>query len=426
MAVPKGKFTIDLYWSAGAFALSALLGVLVNLLIIQYYDAAALGAFNLVYASYILLSQLAVGGVHLAVQAFVPRELTAQRPVDAHVTAAILLATLSSLVVMGVAWLGRDLPGTWFDSEVVKEAFPAVIPGLLFFSWNKVLLGFHNGARRMRMFAVMQLLRFVFLFAGMLVLAMQGAGAAALPAVLCWAEVALFAVALPYSLLHWKPWAHRGLGAALAENFRFGNKAIMGNLLLDVNTKVDVLMLGLFLNDGAVGLYSFAATIAEGVMQLPALLRNNINPVLSQAWHRGGFLLLNTVVRRNRRAFRRLLAPVILLSVALFPVAMWILGMDERPGTVWGVYAILAIGIANTSGDQPFLMIFGQVGHPWMQTFYILLYFLSNVVLNLLLIPIMGIHGAALATALSFLVLGLLRGPLIQRITFRSGPAHDR
>ena len=78
MRVPDGKFSKDLLWNASAFALSALLGVLVNLLIVRFYDPAALGVFNLVYASYILLSQLAVGGVHLAIQAFVPRELAAR------------------------------------------------------------------------------------------------------------------------------------------------------------------------------------------------------------------------------------------------------------------------------------------------------------------------------------------------------------
>ena len=42
-----------------AFGLAAVAGVLINLVIIRHYDASALGVFNLVYAAYILLSQLA-------------------------------------------------------------------------------------------------------------------------------------------------------------------------------------------------------------------------------------------------------------------------------------------------------------------------------------------------------------------------------
>ncbi|MBK6882139.1 MAG: polysaccharide biosynthesis C-terminal domain-containing protein [Flavobacteriales bacterium] len=175
-----------------------------------------------------------------------------------------------------------------------------------------------------------------------------------------------------------------------------------------MNTRVDVFMLGIYMNDAMVGLYSFAATIAEGVLQLPVIFRNNINPVMSRAWHTGGAPLLNKVVLRNRKAFFRLLAPLVLITIPLFPVAMWVLGMHDDPDLVWSVYAILAFGIALTSGHQPFLMIFGQLGNAGTQTVFIAGFFLSNVLLNLALIPALGIHGAATATALSFVAMVLL------------------
>lgn len=415
MRAPKRKFTTDLLWNAGAFALSALFGVLVNLLIARYHDASALGVFNLVYAIFILLSQLAVGGVHLAVQAFVPREIAAGQRPDAQVTASLLLATATSLLVMALAWLFRELPGRWFDSPGVAVAFPMVVPGLLFFSWNKVLLSFHNGARRMRLFAVFQLLRFAGLFAGVLWLCVHQAPSGHLAVTLFWTEAALTLLLLPISLRFWRPWSHGGLRPALRENIRFGNRALAGNLLLDVNTRVDVFMLGVFLDDAAVGLYSFAATVAEGVLQLPMLFRNNINPVLTSAWHQGGESLLARVMDRNRKAFFRLLAPLVLVTIPLFPVALWVLGMQEQPMTVWAVYAVLAAGIAATSGDQPFLMLFSQLGHPWTQTLFIAGFCLSNVLLNLALIPPLGIHGAALATALSFGVMAWLLRVLARR-----------
>ena len=405
----RGKFSSDLWFNAAAFGGSAVLGVLLNLFIVRYHDAAALGVFNQVYAVYILLSQLAVGGVHLAVQAIAPRELQAGRSYDAGLTATLLLSGLSSVIVMAVAWTFRDLPGRWFSSPGVEAGFPPVIIGLLFFSWNKVLLSFHNGARRMRLFAVFQFLRFAGLLGGVMWLSLEGAAPWRLPVVLAWTEIGLFALLLPLTLKWWRPWKLAGLQGALVEHFRFGNRALPGNLLLDVNTRVDVFMLGLFTGDAAVGLYSFAATVAEGALQLPVLFRNNINPVIASAWTRGGRRLLNKLLPRNRKAFFRILAPLMLLSIALFPLALWVLGMQEEPMTVWAVYAILALGIAASSGHQPFLMLFSQLGRPGTQTLFIAGVFLSNVLLNLALIPWLGLYGAALATALSFLVLaGLL------------------
>lgn len=408
MRVAEGKFSNDLLWNAAAFAGSALLGVLVNLLIIRFYDASALGVFNLVYAAYIILSQLAVGGVHLAIQAFVPREIQARRDPAPHVIAAWVLATLTSGVVIALAWGGRAWPGEWFHSPGVGVAFALVIPGLLFFSWNKVLLSFHNGARRMRLFAVFQFLRFLFLFIGILFLSLRGTPPEQLAISLFWTEAALSLLLIPISLRYLRLPSRADIGGALRENFRFGNRALVGNLLLDLNTRVDVIMLGLFTTDAMVGLYSFAATVAEGVLQLPVIVRNTINPVLSRAWHRGGEDLTNSVVKRNRRAFFRILAPLVLLTIPLFPVGLWALGMKEQPMVVWSVYAILASGIALTAGYQPFLMLFGQLGHAARQTWFITGIVVSNVILNLAFIPVLGIHGAALATALSYVAMVFL------------------
>ncbi|MCB0795072.1 MAG: polysaccharide biosynthesis C-terminal domain-containing protein [Flavobacteriales bacterium] len=410
------KFTIDLGANAIAFGLAAVAGVLINLVIIRHYDASALGVFNLVYAAYILLSQLAVGGVHLAVQAMVPERVAKRLPVHSVVTSAMIISTVSSVIVMTAAWYFRDLPGRWFDSPVVGEAFGKVVLGLLFFSWNKVLLSFHNGARRMKLFALFQFLRPAIMLGLIILLAFRDAEPQELPAVLAYTEMILFTILFPVSMGWWHPWHAEELFVSLIRTFRFGNKALPGNLLLDVNTRVDVVMLGLFTTDAQVGLYSFAATVAEGLVQLPVLFRNNINPVIAHAYAKGGPGTLERIIARNRRVFFKILAPLALISIPLFPLGLWVLGMNDSPRTVWAVYAILALGIAASSGHLPFQMLFSQLGAPGTQTLFIGLVFLSNVILNLLLIPMAGIYGAALATSLSFIALAII----LHRLAFRT------
>jgi len=262
----------------------------------------------------------------------------------------------------------------------------------------------------------MQLLRFVFLFGVVAWLVHTNAPVARLPVALFWSEAALFAIVLPITLRYWNPFHGAGLRSALRENWRFGNRALAGNFLLDVNTRVDVFLLGLFTDETAIGLYSFAATIAEGVLQLPMLFRNNINPILSRAWHRGGPPLLSKVLDRNRRAFYKLLAPLVLATIPLFPLGLWILGMDQEPMTIRMLYSILAIGIAATSGYQAFQMLFSQVGHPGTQTLFIGGFFLGNVILNLVFIPLLGVYGSALGTALAFVVMAILLRTLASNV----------
>jgi O-antigen/teichoic acid export membrane protein len=68
------------------------------------------------------------------------------------------------------------------------------------------------------------------------------------------------------------------------------------------------------------------------------------------------------------------------------------------------VLRTLVLFVSISSGYQPFLMLFNQFGHPWQQTKFIFVLFLSNVLLVLMLVPILGYYGAALGTGLSFIV----------------------
>jgi O-antigen/teichoic acid export membrane protein len=61
-------------------------------------------------------------------------------------------------------------------------------------------------------------------------------------------------------------------------------------------------------------------------------------------------------------------------------------------------------------------MLFGQLGRPGTQTLFIAGFFGSNVLLNLALIPLLGIYGAAFATALSFVAMVLLQRLLADRV----------
>jgi O-antigen/teichoic acid export membrane protein len=173
---------------------------------------------------------------------------------------------------------------------------------------------------------------------------------------------------------------------------------------LDVNTKVDVFILGIFLSDSLVGIYSFASTFAEGFMQLPVLLRNNINPILAKLSVKGNVELTQKVVQNSKAKFLKLIGAVGIIAILLFPLVFVVFSLENHRFDIWLIFSILVLFVSISSGYQPFLMLFNQFGHPWQQTKFIIVLFLSNVVLVLMLVPLMGIYGAALGTGLSFMV----------------------
>lgn len=405
----NNKFNIDVIWNLGSFVLAGLIFVIINTILLKVHGKEVVGVFNQVYAVYILLAQLAVAGIHLSVQVFIPKYAKNKRHTDEVLSASLVLTLLFSTVVAGIIYIFYWVPGYLLSSPEVVEAFQYVVWGLVFFSLNKVLLAFHNGFRRMKAFAVFQFLRISFMLGALAVFLLFTENTNYIPSLLAVAEFLLFIVLIIYSLKHFTFKFGKRVKTWVKIHFIYGMQALPGNFLLDANTRVDVIMLGLFLDDGQVGIYSFALNFAEGVMQIPVIFRNNINPIITKALgmkeHES---VLSKLLKKNRTAFYKIISSLAFVSILFFPVGLMILQIEESFYEYWLVYGILVGAMVLVGGYMPFQMLFNQIGRPALHSWYVFFLFITNVIGNLILIQFYGIYGAAAGTALAILAQAVL------------------
>lgn len=397
----RAKFVSDTLWNYAALGVQAASGILLNLIIARAYGAATLGVFNQAYAVYVIASQFAAGGIHFSTLKHV-----AERPADAaertRVVAAALLVTaaLGAACAAALAFFARPI-GALVDSPDVGRAVLIVAPGLLFFALNKVQLAVLNGLRHMRAFAVGQALRFLLMLAFVVVAAALGWPGWLLAATFTVAEGVLALVLAPLVAGTCVRGAARGLGPWMRTHVAFGLRGFLSGVLLEINTRVDVVMLGLFLGDAAVGIYSFASMLFEGAFGLFVVVRNNVNPLLVRMLHERDTDGIRAFVRRTQRYVYPGAAVAFSLALLLFPVGVRLVFADETFLASWPLLAILLAGLGLYAGYLPFSQILLQAGRPGTQTLLIALNVLTNVVLNAVLIPVWGPHGAAVATAAS-------------------------
>lgn len=399
------KFKSDILWNIFSYGGILVIGVLLNILINVYYDEEALGVFNQSYAIYIFLSQLAVGGVHLSIQYFIPKYSTNKKHISDLLITAVIAAILTSTIVVLLAYMFIPIIGEYFlKSQNVEKSLYYTLWGLLFFSINKIILSLHNGLRNMKIFAVFQLLRFVLFLISLVYLIYFEYPVYYLSSILPVGEFLLFSIML-FSILKYLyqvRYSNR-LKRIFKVQFQHGNKVLLGNFLLDLNTKVDVLILGFFLDDSKVGIYSFASTIFEGFTQISVLLRNNLNPIITKTFNStNNIKLFQKIIKRNMRDFSKIIFILGILSIIFFPVIP-ILFQLNNIFEMSVLYFILCAGFMIAGGYNILLMIFNQIGYPELQTKYIFLLFISNAILNLVLIPILGLYGSALGTSLSYI-----------------------
>jgi O-antigen/teichoic acid export membrane protein len=396
------KLSQDIAYSLCSFVVLALSGIVINITITALRDAAALGVFNLAYAVYIVASQIATWGLHYSVLRHGAYHADDARERSELLGTAALCALVFGCFAACLLWWAQPMFARAFSSEAAGAAVAYSATGLVLFPLNKVLLAYLNALRRMRAYAVLQALRYILVMIGVAVVAASDWPAAAATVSFVVAEaVTCFLVLGFIARARLSQWP-RFDAAWCRRHLVFGSKSLPAGMFTEVNSRIDVLMIGVFLNDRAVGIYSFAAMLVDGAYHVLAMVRLNFNPVLVTALKRGDQERLRTLRSLSARyAVLSTLALSIGLVGAYLVADVWIVpgkGLAEGLPSL----LILLLGLNLIATWIPFDNLMLVSGHPGFQTLQQMMAVAVNVAAAVWLLPLWGLAGAATGTALSY------------------------
>ena len=167
-----------------------------------------------------------------------------------------------------------------------------------------------------------------------------------------------------------------------------------------INSYTDIISLGIFMSPADVGVYR--VVVAGAAMVVFAL--NALNMIFAPRMARLHALNemegLQRLATMSARMALLLAVPVLLLFVFL---GKWILGSVFGAAFAGGYQAliILSVGQLANAGMGSVGMLLNMTGHERDTARALGVSAATNVVLNLVLIPLLGINGAASATAIS-------------------------
>ncbi len=416
------KDTTNYFYTYAAFALLAVSGLVMNAGIVYFYDTKMLGVFNQVYAVFIMTSQLAGIGLQYSVLKHSTQFRKSPKELSSCIWSNVILACLFGIILVATIYMGIDYIYLFFDSELVMVAVKYSLVGVVLYNINKSLLFALNGLSELKTYSIGQSIRYLVMMVYVIATSALRLGVESLALVFPVAECVLFFF-LVYKVV---PIARFDLKRIrvrwLKKHFWFGVKGGLSGILLEMNTRVDVLMLGYFTSDSLVGIYSFASMFAEGACGVLAVVRTNINPKLVEPLAEKRFEDVRALVALvQRRLYPAMLAFLLVVMAGFYFVADIFLPSSEGQQSLI-VLGVLFVGIFIFSGYSPFVLIFAQAGRPGTQTIYYASIVCTNIFLNAVLIPILGVKGAALATAISFVLsIVWLYGLLKRHLGFSPG-----
>ena len=181
--------------------------------------------------------------------------------------------------------------------------------------------------------------------------------------------------------------------------FRFSGTVVLGDAVQTANYRLDVFLLAAFVPLAEVGIYAVAVALVEVLWQLPQAVSRSIFPRI-----KAGQLDRSRVVRLSGA----LALGLGILSAAGLALASWItvplLGPDYA--RVPGILAVLLPGVVFVGISKPLAAWTLSQGRPRQNLTASAIGLVVMVVGDLWLIPRFGLHGAAVASTLAYVVTG--------------------
>ena len=398
------NLTIDLILNYLSIIILGFSGIGINLFISVKYNSEVLGSFNQVLASYIVFSMLGSGGINFSTLKFVAENNSKPATINEIVLGALIPTFILSFCCSVLFKLSIPFLSSFLKSDLVSIGMNCIIPGLFFFCINKVLLsGFINGQQRMRYLALYQSLRYIFLLSFLIFLISKNINGAQLPIIFSLTESLLFIILLID--LNFNSSLHKSKKHLewIKIHLKYGFKCIVSGIFIELNTKVDVLMIGFFLSDDLVGIYSFAALFSEGFYQIIIILQNFYNPLFARLISYKKLIMLKKITNEGQK---KMIPIIIFLGTIIICFFRWLINQSifyDKYNESYIPFVILIFGILISSGYIPFLNVLSMSNKPFWNSILIFLTVIANIMFNYFLIPLFGIKGAAIGTSLSLI-----------------------
>ncbi len=393
----------DFGWTFAAFGAVGLSGLVINQVIATQLGVTALGRYNMLLAVVIIGGQIGVMGIHSSVLFHTPKARSEGRSTSEVVCSGVLATIFTSAIATSLIYVGGEIILRSIGNLYYLDGLRAITVGLFLFPINKTLLAHINGLQRIPTFSILFSGRFILLAATVAVVTYNVDNDQVLPWTITIAEGAIF-VGLVFAnrseLMGLDQW--RNMRGMFNRHFRYGLRGFLGTTLLDLNTRLDIILLGLISGTRSVGIYSIASLFAEGLYQAAVVPRYNFDPVVTSLYVQNKLGELQETIGKAKRQIYLVAVPVVVLCNVMYPLIVEFLFSKELADESWPVFLILSLGVGISAGYLPFTNILQQSGFPGRQSMLLVAMTLTNLSLNVVLIPFFDVKGAAIATAISW------------------------
>lgn len=313
--------------------------------------------------------------------------------------AGLRVQFFSGIVITAAILLLADLIAGWLNDHTLTPLIRLSALGVLPLALYNVYLGLLNGRREFGKGAVTSLLYSVTKVVTVFLLVSLGLGVKG--AIGGYVAAGVVGVLVGKKLCNFREGGKR---FEISKIVRFSIPLVMFSISIAFLTNIDLLFVKSILKDNSLtGFYTAASNLARPLWFLSMAFVAVLLPSVSMSSANNNTQLTRKYVNKAMRYMLMVLLPIAFLVSGTAESLVTLLysssfAMATKP------LSVLVFGFLFLSILSVFSTTLTAVGRPGLALAFILLILPVDIALNLLLIPIHGIVGAAFATSISFLV----------------------
>ena len=230
------------------------------------------------------------------------------------------------------------------------------------------------------------------------------------PEVALWSHVVAAAVAASFAFGYWLL-VCRDRGLPLTQPPRYETRKWLRSLLplslvtaaSLINSRLDILMLGILSVVDDVARYGIAVQLAGLVVMGQTIVNAIVGPKIARLYRQSDHTELHRTIT-NAARLSTVIALAVFLAVAVLGAQVIEFLLGANYSGAWYIALVLCCGNLISSAMGPVSTVMSMTGNEKTLARLVWLSALANAILNLILIPIYGVIGAAIATVTAQLV----------------------
>lgn len=393
----KSENNKNIFLNYIAFGLQILFGFLTTIFILYYQGIEGLGVFTQLYAILVVCSQLGVLGINDSVLQKVSILSKNDNILVTALRASIINASLISIIIFNSDYFFNF----FFKSEIINNNLNYLSFAIFLLIINKVFFSFINAKKWFKLFAFINFLRPLLIFFILLIFIFLDINSTKLALIFLLSELFMF-VFLCFKCSNYFLYKIFIIEIRLLlSHYKFGSKVSINSVLSESFIRVDILVLGFFLNDELIGIYAFAALFFEGIYQLSIVLRNIINPDINNYFKKNKLDKIYILIKKTT-IFSFIITFIgCVVTLGIFPFVLDLFDMSSLKYS-YEIIKVLFIGnllYCIIVPSENFLFI---INKPLIQSYYMGTICTINILLNIIFINNFGLIGAAYATTITY------------------------